>query len=219
MFADSTDADRIASERDASEERRRRRHEKTRREILRAAREVLLERGIDGLTVRDVAERADFSPAALYKYFEGRDEIIGALTMESFGILNGFIEGVSGRLRPDRRLVALGMAYLQFAEENPADLRCVLESSMHPFPPGVDLSVGLRPVQALHETLRDGIRQGVFRDMDERELAGVSFGIWALVHGMTTLTGVDLSTVRLDVRRDPRRALQTYVDGMRRPPS
>ena len=49
---------------DASDERRQRRHERTRREILRAAREVLLEAGVDGLTVRDVAERADFSPAA-----------------------------------------------------------------------------------------------------------------------------------------------------------
>jgi len=204
---------------DASDERRRRRHERTRREILRAAREVLLEQGVDGLTVRDVAERADFSPAALYKYFKGRDEVIGALTLESFEILNGFIDGVSKRLRPDRRLVALGMAYLQFAEENPADLRCILESSMHPLPAGVDLSVGLRPVQALHETLQDGIGQGIFREMTEREFAGVVFGLWALVHGMTTLTGVDLSNVRLDIRRDPRRALQNYVDGMRRAPS
>jgi len=204
---------------DPREERRQRRHEKTRREILRAAREVLLEAGTDGLTLRDVAQRADFSPAALYKYFSGRDEIIAALTMESFEILAGFIDAVPLRQRPDRRLVSLGLAYLKFAEENPADLRCILDATMRPLPASVDLSTGLRAVEALHETLLEGVGKGIFRDLSESDLAGVAYGLWALVHGMTTLRGADLGTVRRVVRPDARRALTIYVDGLRRPPS
>lgn len=204
---------------ETSGERRRRRHEKTRREILRGARQVLLEAGADGLTVRAVARRADFSPAALYKYFSGRDEIIAALTMESFEILAGFIDAVPRAQRPDRHLVALGLAYLRFAEENPADLRCILDATMRPLPASVDLSSGLRAVEALHETLLDGVRQGIFHEFSQNELAGVAYGLWALVHGMTTLRGAELGTVRRDVRPDPRRALNTYVDGLRRRPA
>jgi AcrR family transcriptional regulator len=199
-----------------SQERRQRRHARTRRDILAAARAVMLESGAGGITVREVAQRADFSPAALYKYFEGRDEIVAALTQESFLILKHFIDRVPDSLPPDKRLIALGMAYMRFAKENPADLACILESTRRPLPDTVDLSVGLAAVKALRTTLEDGVRQGVFRQLTAKELAAVAYGLWSLVHGMTTLRGIDLGPVSLEISPDPRRVLQTYVDGLRR---
>ncbi len=200
---------------DATQERRRRRHDKTRRDILRAARAVMLESGADGITMREVARRADFSPAALYKYYSGRDALLAALTRESFLMLKACIDEVPRSLPPDRRLVALAMAYLRFADENPADLLCILDSTTRPLPPAVDLSVGLAAVQALRETLAEGMQRGVLRELTPRQLATTAYGLWALVHGLTTLRGVDLGPVKTQIRPDAKRAVQTYVDGLR----
>jgi AcrR family transcriptional regulator len=197
-------------------ERRKRRHARTRRDILAAAREVMLESGASGITVREVAHRADFSPAALYKYFSGRDEIIAALTQESFLILKRFIDGVPTSLSPDKRLVALGMAYMKFAQDNPADLACILDSTTRPLPEGFDLAAGLAAVTALRSTLEEGVHQGLFRELTQKELAVVAYGLWSLVHGMTTLRGIDLGPVSQDIVPEPRRVLRTYIDGLRR---
>ncbi len=197
-------------------ERRQRRHARTRRDILLAAREVMLESGTGGVTVREVAHRADFSPAALYKYFAGRDELLAALTQESFLALKQSIDRVPQTLSPDKRVVALGMAYLRFAQENPIDLACILECTSRPLPEDVDVSVVLAVVRALRSTLEEGVRQRVFRDLSEKELAAVAFGLWSLVHGVTTLRGIDLGPVSRQISADPRRILEIYVDGLRR---
>jgi AcrR family transcriptional regulator len=63
---------------DSRPSRRERRRLATRTEILTAARELLLEVGPEELSLRQVARRADFSPAALYTYFTSRDEIVSS---------------------------------------------------------------------------------------------------------------------------------------------
>jgi len=108
--------------------RRDRRHLDTREEILVAARELLLEVGLEALSLRQVARRTDFSPAALYTYFTSRDELVAALFANPSGVLTR-ISAASLRLSPDKRVVELGMAYLDFARENPVDLRCILAST------------------------------------------------------------------------------------------
>ncbi|MRR32158.1 TetR/AcrR family transcriptional regulator, partial [bacterium] len=45
-----------------------RRYQRTRQSILEAAQAILSEQGIEALSMRALAEKADYSPAALYKY-------------------------------------------------------------------------------------------------------------------------------------------------------
>ena len=110
--------------------RRDRRRLSTREEILIAARELMLEVGPEALSLRQVARRADFSPAALYTYFASRDELVAALFAESFERLDAYLRRVPPELPADRRVVELGMAYLDFARENPMDLRCILAATI-----------------------------------------------------------------------------------------
>ena len=95
------------------------------------ARELLLEVGPEAISLRQVARRADFSPAALYNYFSSRDEIVASLFAESFTKLNAYLERVPTDLPLRTRVVELGMAYLEFGRENPMDLRCVLVATSH----------------------------------------------------------------------------------------
>lgn len=201
----------------ASRERRERRFDQTRSEILAAARAVMLEVGAARLSLREVARRAQFSPAALYTYFSGRDEIIDALTTESFRLLSTYLDAVPNGLPPDERLVQLGMAYMSFAEENPADLLCILSPYADDPAVSADVSIGLAAARLLSETLREGIASGLFRPLDEPQLARTAFGMWALVHGMTALATVSLGPVSDQIGRDPRGVIEDYIAALRPP--
>jgi AcrR family transcriptional regulator len=197
--------------------RRERRRRSTREEILALARELLLEVGPEYLTLREVARRAEYSPAALYTYFANREEIIASLMEESFRRLEAYIRQVPGDLPPDLRLVEFGMAYMDFARDNPTDLRCILLSASQELRAGVDRSVGLAAASLIGETFREGIDAGLFQSPPGMTPAEIAYGVWSLVHGMTALSGVDLTVAEGTVSAAPRRVLEAYVDCLRAP--
>ena len=53
-----------------------RRRDARRDEILRAAARIFRERGFEAAGMRDIALAADLSPANLYHYFKGKDELL-----------------------------------------------------------------------------------------------------------------------------------------------
>jgi AcrR family transcriptional regulator len=63
--------------------------ERTRQEILRAARELFREAGYENVRMADVAERAGCVRATLYNHFPNRDALLEALCSE---YLEGFLE-------------------------------------------------------------------------------------------------------------------------------
>jgi len=58
-----------------------------RRTILEAARRLFIEGGYANVPIRQVAAAAEYSPAALYRYFKTKDEIFDALKEEGFRLL------------------------------------------------------------------------------------------------------------------------------------
>jgi AcrR family transcriptional regulator len=191
--------------------RRDRRRLATRAEILSAARELLLEVGPEGLSLRQVARRADFSPAALYTYFPNRDSLIASLFGESFERLDAYLRRVPADLSPDRRVVELGLAYMEFAHDNPMDLRCMMLSTSLDLPPSSGKALGLGAARLIGETFRQGVQEGVFKPDGLCSAPEMAFGAWALVHGMVSIAGIDLTEVAAEVSADPRRVLETYV--------
>jgi AcrR family transcriptional regulator len=195
----------------ASLSRRDRRRLSTRAEILAAARELLLEVGPEGLSLRQVARRADFSPAALYTYFPNKDSLIASLFGESFERLDAYLRRVPADLAPDRRVIELGVAYMEFARDNPMDLRCMLLSTSMDLPPSAGKQLGLGAARLIGETLRQGVQEGVFRQDGVCSAPEMAFGLWALVHGMVSVSGIDLTEVSEEMSADPRRVLEMYV--------
>src|SRR5437868_7223920 len=67
------------------------RHERDReavsRAILDAARELFVSEGYQNVSMRKIAERIEYSPAAIYSYFESKDDIFFALAEEGFRLL------------------------------------------------------------------------------------------------------------------------------------
>jgi AcrR family transcriptional regulator len=67
-----------------------RRHDLTRQKILDTARSILLAGGVQAISMRTLAERVDYSPAALYKYFANKEEIIEALRQEAWQLMAAY---------------------------------------------------------------------------------------------------------------------------------
>src|SRR5439155_3566158 len=68
-------------------ERQERDREAVRRAILDAARELFVNEGFQNVSIRKIAERIEYSPAAIYGYFAGKDDIFFALAEEGFRLL------------------------------------------------------------------------------------------------------------------------------------
>ena len=104
-------------------------HGDLRRALLDAAAELLEQRGVEGLTLREVARRAGVSHAATYHHFVDRAALIAALVESGFRQLTLAMQtaaaavggGVPGSTLD--RLRAIGVAYVVFATQHPALFR------------------------------------------------------------------------------------------------
>src|SRR5215203_4203272 len=68
-------------------ERQERDREAVRRAILDAARDLFVSEGYGNVSIRKIAERIEYSPAAIYSYFPSKDDIFFALAEEGFHLL------------------------------------------------------------------------------------------------------------------------------------
>jgi AcrR family transcriptional regulator len=68
-------------------ERQERDREAVQRSILDAARELFVAEGFQNVSIRKIAERIEYSPAAIYGYFPSKDDIFFALAEEGFRLL------------------------------------------------------------------------------------------------------------------------------------
>jgi AcrR family transcriptional regulator len=171
-----------------------------------------LEVGPEALSLRQVARRADFSPAALYTYFASRDELVAALFAESFERLDAYLRRVPLDLPADQRVIELGMAYLDFGRENPVDLRCILASAaQEDLPSSSGVGLGLGAAKLIAETYREGREQGIFASEAALSVSEMAYTTWALVHGMAVLSGIDMSQVPEWAQPDPHHILEAFV--------
>jgi AcrR family transcriptional regulator len=69
-----------------------------RQHIIDAARKVFAAKGFNRATMEEIAEKAEYSPAALYSYFQNKYELYTSLHLD---LLNRMVEGVEGLLERD----------------------------------------------------------------------------------------------------------------------
>jgi AcrR family transcriptional regulator len=68
-------------------ERQEREREAVARSILDAARDLFVAEGYQNVSIRKIADRIEYSPAAIYSYFPSKDDIFFALAEEGFLLL------------------------------------------------------------------------------------------------------------------------------------
>lgn len=91
--------------------------------ILEAARAVFETEGLDGASLRAIAAKAGYTPAALYFHFESKEAIYAAVLQASMARLGRTIARRVARA-PDAagRLRAAALGFFEFYQKNPRDL-------------------------------------------------------------------------------------------------
>jgi AcrR family transcriptional regulator len=105
-------------------ERRQRHRARMRHAILVAARELFVAEGARNVSLRQIADRIEYSPAAFYTYFRCKDDIFLALAEEDAAVLHRVYEATRHVVDPLERIRRALWALYEFLNANPvfADL-------------------------------------------------------------------------------------------------
>lgn len=171
------------------------RGDKARDEILSAARWVLLERGVEGMSLREVARRADYSPAALYNHFADKNELVVAVAMECVGTLTRYLGQVPPGGDARQRLRDLGLAYVAFADENPAEYAVIFDCLSNPPHEWKDYIAVAHPFAMIINACEQGLIEGTIADTANVGASGIAYGLWCLVDGHVHLRAKHLAAV------------------------
>ncbi len=192
---------------------RQRRKEKNRGVILDTALELISSKGFENFSLREVAKNSDYSPAALYKYFDSKQEIIEAVhTRENRKLLEG-LNTVSDDLTPTQRLLEMCMIYIQFNLENRAYLSLV--NNMISSRKSKEQSVPLdSPYAVFLKAVSEWASVEEVALSDDYGLEEVTYALWAQIHGMATLRLNQLKDFEADFDTVNRYSVEMYMQGL-----
>lgn len=134
--------------------------------ILDAARQIFAEDGLDGASLRAIAVRAGYTPAALYFHFESKEAMYAEVLHASLVSLGSAVDQAVSRTKtPQQKLKAAAMSFFQFYAANPRDLDLgfyLFRGGMKPAGLGHDRDVRLNAAleAALHPIAQAAIALG-----------------------------------------------------------
>jgi AcrR family transcriptional regulator len=199
-------------------------HGNLRRSLIQAGREVLAERGVDALSLREVARRARVSPAAPYHHFADKAELVSVIVQHGFEDFAGALR--SGADTADgsalQRLTGMGLAYVRFAVANPDLFRLLFRPELRGGTrEGAAAAAMERAGSAAYQVFLDGVKAAVQEGSVQGSVDDVALVALSVVHGLSTLLvdgPVDLSQRSPDkLARVILYALGTGINSQRMP--
>jgi AcrR family transcriptional regulator len=160
-------------------------HGDLRRALVDAAKQVLERDGPQALSLRAVAREAGVSPAAPYHHFKDKCDLLNALAEEGFHALSDALKApFEGSSEPS--LTAMGIAYVKFAQSNPALYRVMYDSARNE---------AAMP-RGMHEKEDGGfnlVKEAMIRagadPADETGLQLACIASWCAAHGLAEMAG------------------------------
>ena len=164
-------------------------HGNLREALIRAALELIAEKGPAGFTFAEAARFAGVSPAAPYRHFRDRDELMAQVALRGFEQFEAALARAWDDGRPDAfaALDRLGGAYLEFARNQPALYSAMFEAGV---PIGAD--PGLRGASdRAFAVLRAAAEKicAAMPSVDRPPALMVALHIWSMAHGIAALFG------------------------------
>lgn len=155
--------------------------------LLDAAAQVVQERGVDAMSLREVARRAGVSHSAPAHHFGDKAGLVTAVAREGFRrFLVSLAEADTAFADADPavRLTEIGVAYVSFAVENPAYFsvmwRSDLQDPTHP-------AVAEFSVPAFEILERDVAALQALGWRSGSDPLAAAIGCWSVAHGLATL--------------------------------
>ena len=139
--------------------------------VLRAAEEIIEERGLAALSVREAARRARVSHSAPYRHFPDREALLAELAADGFRRLGEQLES--------RRGLEMGESYVRFALAHPNRFRLMF---------GGQIEIGRHPaLRAAAERTFEALVAAFEADSNVADPRSAAAAAWALVHGLAHL--------------------------------
>jgi AcrR family transcriptional regulator len=163
--------------------RRTQQREAIRMSILEAARDALIEGGIETFSMRKLALAVGYSPGAIYLYFKTKEDLLESLVEDAFARLLDVLDEVHDEVDVLRSLRNKLHAYVDFGLRFPNHYH--LAFVRRPTARGVTQET--RPHGAF-EVLRRGVRQCIEAErFSSTDVEATSQVLWATIHGITSL--------------------------------
>ncbi len=162
-------------------------HGNLRQALVDAALELITIKGPTGFTLSEAAKQAGVTPAAVYRHFEGREDLIAEAALQGYAIFGDLMQYAFDKGQPSALAAfeATGRAYLAFARKYPGHYIAMFESG---------ISVNRTPELAAASQRARGVQEKAAADLsehiprDKRPPASMfSAHIWALSHGVVEL--------------------------------
>lgn len=158
-----------------------------REHILDAAQEVFTTEGAHALSMRRLAEKIDYSPAAIYKYFGSKDDLIAEIREQFFTALSERLDAIA----PGEEAFSLDKmracirAYIETGVAYPNHYRIgFLDGDAEEHEPDAPDTMSAQTAFRLQHMIAQGMASGALRKADP---ALVANSVWAAMHGLTHL--------------------------------
>ncbi len=170
-------------------ERRGYHHGNLREALIKAALNLIGEKGLGGVTFAEAARAAGVSPAAPYRHFRDRDALMAEVARQGFERFEAMLTAAwnDGRPEPLKAFEDVGRAYLAFARSEPAYYAAMFEAGLPP-----DASAELREAgERAYAVLRAASEAicALLPKEGRPPASMVSLHVWSLAHGIASLFG------------------------------
>ena len=151
---------------------------------VQAAREVIAEQGVEGLSMRDVARRLDISHQAPYRHFPSRDHLLAEIMRRCFEDFANYLD-ISAKNQLDDQLRGMGDAYMSYAAQKPLEYRLMFGT---PWPePAAHPELVKHAVHAF-DVLRQNLLKKHGQQKNAKKQAELeAMFIWSALHGLATI--------------------------------
>lgn len=171
-----------------------RRQQRTRTQLTRAAAQVISEKGVEGLRLREVTDTADVGFGSFYNYFESKEDLVEAVVLDLMSALaQTLIAHVEAFADPAEAASAAHRWFVRNATEDPETARLMVNLDQ------ADVQFQERILPFGQRLLELGVEQGRFTPMPSP------------VTTLTYVVGATLAVTRavLDRRMGPAAESQT----------
>jgi len=162
-------------------------HGNLRQALVEAALKLIETQGPQGFTLSEAAKTAGVTPAAVYRHFAGREDLIAECARQGFGIFADLMEHAWNGGKPSSLAAfeATGRAYLAFARRFPGHYMAMFESGIAP-ETTPELSAATARAQAVLTRAAAALSQHL-PEGRRPPASMVSAHIWAMSHGVVEL--------------------------------
>ncbi len=196
-------------------------HGNLRQALIEAALDLIADKGPAGFTFAEAARSAGVSPAAPYRHYRDRDELLVEIAVQGFGVFRDALAKAwyDGRPAPHDALIRMGKAYLRFAKDNPAFYAAMFEAGL----PTGDYPEMKKAADSAFDVLREAAETVAGTAQDEKDRPPslmLALHIWALAHGVASLFSRGDGTARaLPMEPDDllEAAILVYLRGLNLP--